>query len=117
MCYFGLKSVVAIFGQHTNEEDEEAVDSEFEDQVQSDLLDSQAQSSQELDSEFQIEETEGLDQVESEIRQVSTALNGIVFDNQVMSLNSILILKTPDYFECHCLVVSKIIIGPQIGNV
>ena len=51
MCYFGLKSVVAIFGQHTYEAD----DSEFEDQVQSDLLDSQAQSSQELNSEFQIE--------------------------------------------------------------
>jgi len=48
-----------------------------------------------LDSEFQIEETEGLDQVESEIRQVSTALNGIVFDNQVILGSIINIRSTP----------------------
>jgi len=48
-----------------------------------------------LDSEFQIEEAEGLDQVETEIRQVSTALNGIVFDNQVILGSIINIRSTP----------------------
>jgi hypothetical protein len=48
-----------------------------------------------LDSEFQIEETEGLDQVKTEIRQVSTALNGIVFDNQVILGSIINIRSTP----------------------
>lgn len=46
-----------------------------------------------MDSELQIEETEGLEQVESEIRQVSTALNGIVFDNQVV-LGSIINIRS-----------------------
>ncbi len=46
-----------------------------------------------MDSEFQIEETEGLEQVDSEIRQVSTALNGIVFDNQVV-LGSIINIQS-----------------------
>lgn len=48
-----------------------------------------------MDSEFQIEEAEGLDQVETEIRQVSTALNGIVFDNQVILGSIINIRSTP----------------------
>ncbi len=48
-----------------------------------------------MDSEFQIEETEGLDQVKTEIRQVSTALNGIVFDNQVILGSIINIRSTP----------------------